>query len=153
MGNPGCDTSIVFPINGNCPRIPKNFADLSNNTSVRAVAAVSYAFRCLFFTCGCRGSQEIPCGQCDPFDTEALFPSSLVVEVSGNTKLVVLILDHEESVVLKVSEFDLTPAHHGVSPVTVVIVVQTTVVDHGRQIGMLMLKGTNAIFEQSARRF
>lgn len=40
---------------------------------------------------------------------------------------------------LEVPELDFAAADHGVRSVTVVVVVDAAVVDHGRQVGMVVL--------------
>jgi len=52
---------------------------------------------------------------------------------------VVFVSDGDPRVVLEVPELDLTASDHGVRSVAVVIVVNGAVVDHGRQVRMVVL--------------
>jgi hypothetical protein len=63
--------------------------------------------------------------------------------VSLTREDVVFVTDGDPGVVLVVAELDLAAADHGVGAVAVVVVVQRPVVDHGRQVGMVVLNWEN----------
>ena len=90
-------------------------------------------------------SKVIASGQLDVGDGEARCPGPLVVEVVGHAQFVVLVPHGEPSFVVEVPELDLAAPYHGEAPVLIMVVLQTAVVDHGREVGVLVLVGTQVV--------
>ena len=58
---------------------------------------------------------------------------------------IIFVSDGDPGVMFEVPEFDLTASDHGVCAVSVVVVVQAAVVDHSRQVRMVVLLGKNIV--------
>ena len=90
-------------------------------------------------TSGRREAEKVTRGQFDVVHTKALLPLVLALDVRGHGQFVVLVAHGHVRVEVLVAERRFAARYHRVCAVSVVVILQTSVVHHGGYIRMRMV--------------